>query len=483
MAEFSANTFYYGDNLEILRKYIPDNVVDLIYLDPPFNSQRAYNILFKEADKESTAQIQAFEDTWKWNKSAEDTYYDLIMNAPGELGHLIDGFLKVLGRNDVTAYLVMMAIRLVELHRVLKKTGSIYLHCDPTASHYLKVLMDVIFGKENFRNEIIWHYRRWTGKAERFQKLHDIILFYSKTNNYYFNAPFDQYTEKSLYRKQWYHTRIKNGEVYKTEINTRGVRMGDVWTIPVINSQSKERLGYPTQKPLVLLERIIKASSKKGDIVLDPFCGCGTTVAAAQKLGREWLGIDITHLAINLMKNRMKKLFPKIRFQVAGEPTTLEEAKALALQNRFQFEWWALSLVGAQPMRDKHKGADKGIDGIVSFFDNGDNRKIIIIQVKSGHVQASQIRDLKGVLEREKADIGVLMTLEKPTEPMIKEALSAGVYKSSVWGKNYPKIQILTIKDLFNGAKIQSPPQKESFKNPKTEFLNTDIKISNLLLL
>jgi site-specific DNA-methyltransferase (adenine-specific) len=230
--------------------------------------------------------------------------------------------------------------------------------------------------------------------------------------------------------------------------------------IPPINSQAQERLGYPTQKPEALLERILLASSNEGDLVLDPFCGCGTAIAVAEKLGRRWIGIDITHLAIALMRNRLQTAFgPTLSpYEVIGDPKDLESATALAIQDRYQFEWWALGLVDAWPAQDKKKGADSGIDGYISFFDdNSGKAKRIIVQVKSGHVGATQIRDLKGTLEREKAAIGVLVTLEEPTKPMKTEAVSAGFYDSEHFKGEYPRVQILTIRELLDGAKVRFP--------------------------
>ena len=275
------NQLYYGDNLDILRTHIPDESVDLIYIDPPFNSNQAYNVIFNEADGSSSqAQIRAFEDTWHWGETTEQAYHELVLTAPHLLIETIRSFRGFLTETNLMAYLVMMALRLVELHRVLKPTGSFYLHCDPTASHYLKIILDQIFGVQNFRNEIVWHYRRWTGTAHRFLAMHDILFFYTKEESgYVFNPLYADYTEKSLKRKQNYHTRIKGDDVYVTSINKKGVKENDVWMIPVLNSQAKERLGYPTQKPEALLERIIQASSNEGDVVLDTFCGCGTAVA------------------------------------------------------------------------------------------------------------------------------------------------------------------------------------------------------------
>ncbi|MBE2192992.1 MAG: restriction endonuclease, partial [Anaerolinea sp.] len=507
------NTLFYGDNLDILREYIPDQSIDLIYLDPPFNSNRSYNVLYKdEGGRDSQAQITAFEDTWHWDRSAEATYTHLVTGVGGKVGSMISALRSFVGTNQMLAYLVMMAARLVELHRVLKPTGSLYLHCDPTASHYLKVVLDAIFGVENFRNEIVW--QRTTAKSLASRKLpdnHDVMLYYGKTDQVVWNDnamrdPYDldDLDDKTLkkysnidsdgrryqltdltnpnrdrpnltyeflgIKRVWRWTKermqaaYEAGQVvqpspgavprYKRYLDEqRGKPVGDVWVdIPPLNSQAAERLGYPTQKPLALLERIINASSNPGDVVLDPFAGCGTAVAAAQKLGRRWIGIDITHLAVALNKYRLKAMFPEVQFAVVGEPQDLAGARQLANDDKYQFQWWALSLVRARPQggeagsKQGKKGADKGIDGVISFIDDHTQKgKRVIIQVKGGSVKSGDVRDLVGTLEREKAEIGVFITLEAPSKPMRQEAASAGFYHSPGWDKDYPRVQILTI--------------------------------------
>jgi len=457
------NALYYGDNLEILREHIKDETIDLIYLDPPFNSKQSYNILFAEKNgTQSPAQIKAFEDTWHWDRKAEETYREIEENLPKEIADLIRALRSFLGENDMMAYLVMMAIRLQELYRVLKPTGSIYLHCDPTASHYLKLLMDAVFGANYFRNEIVWYYRRWTNASRNFQKMHDIIFWYSKAANYKFEKLFQPFSEKTIHRKISVDRITNLGEKRDLE---KGIVMHDVWEIPYIHSQSKERLGYPTQKPEALLERIIKASSNEGDIILDPFCGCGTTITVAEKLKRKWIGIDITHLAVSLMKHRLENSFGnKVNYKVIGEPVDLKGAEELAREDTYQFQWWALGLVGARPAEsEKKKGADRGIDGCIYFHDEPKKgkTKAIILQVKCGHINRGMIDALKGVVEREGAQIGVFITLQKPTKPMKKEALLSGFYESPS-GKHYPKIQILKIEDLIDGNKNIERPSKIS---------------------
>ncbi len=465
------NKLYFGDNLDILREHVASESVDLIYLDPPFNSKATYNVLFQEKSGEgSAAQITAFEDTWHWGMESEYAYQEVVKESSKKLADLLQAMRTFLGQNDMMAYLVMIAQRMVELHRVLKPTGSIYLHCDQTASHYLKLVMDSVFGVDNFRNEIIWSYKRYTAKSNRFQKLHDVILFYGRSSHSAFNELRDEYGQKSgkadsHYKQddngQWYRWQKRRGqEPYKVYLS-EGRRLGDVWELPHINASAKERLGYPTQKPEALLERIIRASSQEGNIVLDPFCGCGTTIAVAERLKRRWIGIDITHLAISLMRHRLHDTFgPDLSpYEVIGDPKDLASAQALAEQNRYQFEWWALGLVDARPAQDKRKGADRGVDGYINFFDdNSGKAKSIIVQVKSGGVNRSYIATLKGDREREKAPIGILITLEEPTKPMLEEATTAGYYEPEHFpGYQYPRIQILTIRELLDGKEAQYP--------------------------
>ena len=318
---------YYSDNLPVLEN-MEDEFVDLIYLDPPFNSNRAYNIIWPD----DLGQVTAFDDTWSWSPEC-----DVILQNISHLDskRILNAFVDAMGKVQICAYLVNMAVRLIEMKRILKSTGSIYLHCDPTASHYLKIIMDEIFGRKNFQNEIIWHYRRWTGKAKKFQKLHDVIFFYTKTDTYNFNVLYTDYTEGSVNRKmQGVLNRFKDGKshfVSNESIDEKGVRENDVWQIPFVAPSAKERLGYPTQKPLALLKRILNASSNEGDVVLDPFCGCGTTVIASEALRRHWIGIDITYSSIAAIKERFKreKFTTWGNIQLLGEPATEEEVKLI----------------------------------------------------------------------------------------------------------------------------------------------------------
>ena len=514
----SDNILYYGDNLDVLRRHVAAESIDLVYLDPPFNSNATYNVLFAEHSGELAAsQIKAFEDTWRWDQESAHEYFWTV-EAGGAVAKALQAFFMLLGESNMMAYLAMMAPRLVELRRVLKPTGSIYLHCDDTASHHLKLLMDAIFGPQCFRTEIIWkrssaHSDTKQGRRQ-YGRIHDVLLFYAKTAEWTWNPVHMPYSADYLdgkYRyvepeagrrytlgdltgpggaakgnpafevmgvtKFWRFSRERMDELiaqgrivqpspgavprYKRYLDEMpGVLVQDVWDdISPINAMAAERLGYPTQKPEALLERIIRSSSNEGDVLLDPFCGCGTAVAVAQRLKRRWIGIDITHLAINLMKSRLltgQGVEQKRDYQVVGEPADLAGAQQLAREDPWQFQWWALGLVGARPSEQK-KGADRGIDGRLPFHE-GDPTDIrqIVLSVKAGHTNVAHVRDLRGVLERENAAIGVLITMEEPTAPMRAEAASAGFYESP-WGK-HPRLQILTVAELLASRRIDSPP-------------------------
>ncbi len=506
------NKLYFGDNLDIVREHVPDESVDLIYLDPPFNSNATYNVLFREGSGEgSAAQIHAFDDTWHWDIESERAYREVVTDGPKKLGDLLGAMRSFLGQNDMMAYLAMMAPRMKELDRVLKPTGSIYIHCDPTASHYLKLLMDAVFGAENFQNEIIWKRQSAHSDARRYGSVHDTMLFCSKSGNFVWNKLFQPYD--SDYVAQYYRyadddgRRFMSGDlgaaglqgggyeyewkgvvrVWRVPLETMGrldsegrvfyTRNGiprikryldeakgnpvqDVWSdIQSLRSWHNERLGYPTQKPEALLERIIQASSNEGDVVLDPFCGCGTAVAVAERLGRRWIGIDVTHLAISLMKSRLHDTFRTqlSEYDVVGVPQDLESARALATESehdgRYQFEYWALGLVDARPGNNRRKGADAGVDGYINFFDDESGKaKTVLVQVKSGHVQRNIIATLKGDMEREQAEMGLLVTLEPPTGPMVQEAVAAGLYEPEHFpDRQFPRVQIATIEDLLSG--------------------------------
>jgi site-specific DNA-methyltransferase (adenine-specific) len=505
------NRLYFGDCLDIM-KSLEGETVDLVYLDPPFNSNATYNVLFASPKgQHAKAQIEAFDDTWHWGEQSEGEYREILKSGATDISNTLSSIIDFLGRNDLTAYLTMMVSRLSELYRVLKPTGSLYLHCDPTASHYLKILMDAIFGPSCYLNEIVWQRTGAHNDAKRFGKITDIILFYSKSSTYTFNTQYTDYQPEYIAkrftytepdgRRFWPNTATspsprptmtyqwkdcptprngwrferktmeklesenrlyysKTGMVYVKNYldEAKGRPVQNLWTDIAMSKSGAERLGYPTQKPVALLERIILTSSNPGDTVLDPFCGCGTSIHAAEKLDRNWVGIDITHLAISLIERRLRDAFPHCKFETLGTPKDLDSAANLAERDKYQFQWWALSLIDAQPYKDKKKGADGGIDGQI-FFDDGKLRKILV-SVKGGmNVSVSMIRDLAGTMQSNKADIGIFITLAPPTKPMLTEALNSGYYESELFqGREYRRIQILTINGLLNGTEKASYP-------------------------
>ncbi|RPI60156.1 MAG: site-specific DNA-methyltransferase [Planctomycetaceae bacterium] len=529
------------------KDFLPNESVDLIYLDPPFNSQQNYNVLFKEtADTPEAAQIKAFEDTWTWDQAANKALSQLHNDpsVPAPLVELTKTFMSFLKASPMMAYLVQMSIRLVHMHRVLKPTGSLYLHCDPTASHYLKMVLDAIFEPANFVNEIVWKRTHAHSGAKKYGCVHDVILFYAKSPAFIWHTQHMPYS--SDYKKNFFRFADEDGRRYRATILTgAGTRTGssgkpwrgidptavgrhwaipgyvrailptpktttvqealdqleaanriiwpkkkggtphfkqymddlpgtsvqDVWTdIPPISAVAAERLGYPTQKPLALLKRIIAASSKPGNVILDPFCGCGTTIDAVETINREnrkarrrrWIGIDVTHIAVNLIKHRLTRFKPAPEYDVIGEPQSIAAARRLAKDDPYQFQFWALGLIGARPIgRTKKKGADRGIDGVRYFIDElkaGQSvTKNMLVQVKGGHVKSGDIRDFVGTLARENAEMGVFITLEEPSGPMNAEAATAGMY-ASPWDKqSYPRVQILTISDLLADSHKPNP--------------------------
>ena len=504
----SGDALFYGDNLDILRNHIEDESVDLVYLDPPFNSNANYNVLFRAPDgSQSQSQIVAFDDTWHWTDSAEAAFDDVMRS----------------GHSDAAEMLRAM-------RAVLKPTGSLYLHCDPTASHYLKILLDAVFGVANFRNEIIWKRKAGRGEtnnsAVRFGVSHDLILFYSKSKQLTFarqlrpNNPnyiaskyihkdpdgrvyqLDNLTSPSprpnlTYEYKGYQppangwavslARMKQmdeeSRLYFPSDKAKRIRrkryldelegetVDSLWDdISPINSQAAERLGYPTQKPVALLERILKASSNENDLVLDPFCGCGTTIHAAEKLNRRWIGIDVTHLAVGLIRDRLTSAFPQAQFEVIGVPRDLAAARELARADKHEFQLWALSMiVGAQPFKGGRKGADGGVDGYIWFQPDGKKHEKAVVSIKGGdNVDVRMIRDLIATVDRENAKVGVFVTLAKPTRPMISEAAAAGFYESPLHGR-VAKIQILTIENLFEKQQPDLPWIAPSSKSAKRE--------------
>jgi len=549
------NKLYFGDNLGILREHVETESVDLVYLDPPFNSKADYNVLFKNASGEdNAAQAHAFKDTWEWDEAAAQAFHELMVSPaiPTNLKNLMEA-LKVFltgdtGKrgNSMMAYLTMMALRLVELHRVLKPTGSLYLHCDPTASHYIKLILDAVFGFPCYQSEITWQRSTAHNDARGYGDNTDIVLFYTKSLAFTWNQQFQPYDDEYLARfsrqdadgRKWTDDNLsakgltgggytyehkgitgywrcppetmerldKEGRLHFT--SKGGIRLKRyldempgrplqaLWDdISPINSQAQERLGYPTQKPEALLERIIQASSNEGDVVLDPFCGCGTTIAVAEKLSRRWIGIDVTYVAVDLMERRLidqftpnvgvqtlanitvqkrrhalKTYFAKgedelgigLRtglkpFEVIGVPQTADDARFLFQNDPYQFEWWAVAMLGAQGKEFK-KGADQGIDGIITFTDTPTEYHRAVVSVKGGKLNATMLRDLKGVMQREKAVIGILVTNDPPTGPMKTEAASAGRWNSKLHpDRSYPCLQILTAEEILAGKDADIP--------------------------
>jgi DNA modification methylase len=546
------NKLYYGDNLNVLRDHIASESVDLIYLDPPFNSNANYNILFRSpTGKAAESQIEAFEDTWHWNDKAEAAFHDVMTSGNTDVAELLRAMRGFLKENDMMAYLAMMAVRLIELHRVLRPSGSLYLHCDPTASHYLKLLLDGVFRKIGYRSEIVWKRTSSHNSAKRWGPVHDTIFHYSKSDSFVWNEVFESYDEK--YIDKFYRFEDEKGRYTVGDLTGAGKRTGDSgkpwrefdpttrgrhWAVPTsairragingdfetlspqdklerldqlgliywppkgdvprfkrylesdrgvaaqdiiidigpISSQAQERLGYPTQKPLALLERIICASSNEGDVILDPFCGCGTAVDAAQKLGRQWIGIDVTHLSIGLIERRMKDRYGEgLKYEVIGTPNDLASAEKLAADEPHQFQYWITQAVDGQPFQGGRKGMDRGIDGFIYFTrteatDKGSDKQVTeaaIISVKAGrNVGVAMVRDLKGVMEREKAPIGIFICVVNPTREMEREAAAAGVYTDPGTGRTFPKLQIYTLAEHFLGLRPKVPllNRKASYK-------------------
>lgn len=517
------NKLWHGDNLDVLRTMGSESV-DLVYLDPPFKSDHDYNMLYKERDgSRSAAQEKAFTDTWEWDPKAAKAYRQTI-EAGGSVSDVLDAFRRILaedggtrttGRSEMLAYLSMMAPRLVQLRRVLKTTGSLYLHCDAVASHYLKLLLDGVFGSENFRSEIIWKRTSGHSDATRYGAAHDTILFYTKSDDYTWNAVFQPY--EASYVERYYRYKDKDGRRFMSgDIGAAGLKGGGydyewrgvrrVWRCPIetmrrldaegrifytrngiprmkryldesngmpaqdlwadieaLRSWHAERIGFPTQKPVALLQRMIDASSNKGDTILDPFCGCGSTIEAAENLGRKWIGIDITHLAIEVIEGRLAKRGLTAGVDYAEDcrfaPATLPDVEALARKDKHAFQAWALQQAGVEPFQLK-PGPDRGIDARKIFFDpaGSTQRREIIVSVKGGKLPPTSVRDLIGTVQRERAQIGVLISLKPPTRNMVRDAAEAPTYRGSD-GRIYSGIQILTVSDLLDGHSLEYPLQ------------------------
>jgi DNA modification methylase len=544
------NKLFYGDNLDVLREKVASESVDLVYLDPPFNSNRSYNVIFGRNETTAdvaAAQIQAFNDTWHWTPITDGQYqrYTQMGELPERVADALTAFWTLLGENDAMAYLVNMAPRLVELHRVLKSTGSLYLHCDPTMSHYLKILLDAIFGPNRFVNEITW--KRSTAHSDSKQgarhmgRVHDTILFYTKTDGYPFTVEMTQYDEKYVakrfvhqdsdgrrykdadltaakpggdtsfgwrvkalvgtknwegdiaaewqnpkpgwtykevfpssgrywaYSRQNFQAFHEEDLLYYTSTGTprlkqyadelEGVQLQDIWNdIFPVNSQAAERLGYPTQKPVALLERIVRMSSKEGDVVLDPFCGCGTTIDAAQKLNRTWMGIDITFIAVDLIQKRLQDRYPGIEgtYETFGIPRDIEGAMALFKRSPFDFERWAVSRVDARP-NEKQVG-DKGVDGVARFYLDKKTFGRVLVSVKGGaNIGPQFVRDLIGTVQTQKAQMGVLITMAAPTRGVLDAVDHGGTYTWPVNGQSFPLVQVITVADLLAGNRPRMP--------------------------
>ncbi|WBO21608.1 DNA methyltransferase [Sphingomonas abietis] len=545
------NRLHYGDNLDVLRAHVADASVDLVYLDPPFNSNASYNILFKSQSGAGTdASIEAFDDSWQWGPAAANALIEITQSGHHKLHMLMQAMRSAIGENALMAYLAMMAVRLVELHRVLKPTGSLYLHCDPTASHYLKLVLDAVFGAENFRNEIVWRRTNAHNKLSRqFGPIHDIIFFYSVSDRMIFHPGRRPFT-KSYVKDSFPHEDAR-GPYQSNVLTGAGSRKGDSgqpwrgydpnaknrhWALPgkllaelagergaaspqhlldrldalglilhparsgslprykqyleagdgVLHQDiwayqpgtrgilvgtpdgidqdvkwldnTDEKLGYPTQKPLALLERIIAASSNPGDVVLDPFCGCGTAVDAAQKLGRQWIGIDVTHLAVGLIEKRLREGYGEaVRFETIGVPKDRDSALRLAGEKPHEFQNWFCLKVGGYPLDGGRKGADRGVDGHFYPYESGGTTSTGVISVKAGqHVGVAMVRDLRGVMERDAYPFGLFLSAYEPTRPMLAEAMAAGLHDTQLG--RFPRLQILTPADIFHGGGAKLPP-------------------------
>lgn len=532
------NTLYYGDNLDILRRKLRDETVDLCYIDPPFNSKRNYFQIYNNIGKDDQAQAQAFIDTWTWNELAITGYAEIITNFEGRYTRqtieLLKGLRAVLGDGGLLAYLVSMTQRVNEIQRVLKPTGSFYLHCDPTASHYLKLVLDSVFCARggDYLNEITWQRTTPKGHAYcRYPTAQDILLFYTKGkeptwNSLYANHRLEylgshyKYIEAETGRRYrldnlnnpnkdrpnltyeflgvtrvWRWTRERMQEAYEQGLivqtkpggvpqlkryldEQEGTPVTSVWTdIPPINSQAQERLGYPTQKPEALLERIIQASSNEGDTVLDAYCGCGTTVAVAQRLRRHWIGIDITYQSIAVILKRLEDSFGAAVMDsivLDGIPRDMESARALATKKddrvRKEFEKWALLTYSKNRATiNEKKGADRGVDGIAYIVTGSDATERVIFQVKSGAVKRNDIATLHGDMTREGAVMAVFLTQEEPTKPMRDEALAAGVYHHALLDRDYSRIQIVTVREMIeDGKRIDLPLSLDVLKKAAT---------------
>ena len=479
-----ANTLYSGDCLDVMRHWA-DNCIDLIYLDPPFNSNANYGVIFgkdnKGNDLDERAQFTAFQDTWHWTSEAEVRVQEMIADANHPAHKAIVGLNAVIGETGMLAYISYMAERIAQMHRILKDVGSLYLHCDSTASHYLKVVLDEIFGVENFRNEITWkRYRgKRSGATKKFAAVTDCLFFYGKSNHSDFNpifTPLDEDYVKRVYRfddgdgKGAYRFggRIRNRKYYLQ--NSKGVALTNLWDdVPELNGTAKESLGYPTQKPLALLERIIKASSNESGLVLDPFCGCGTTAEAAFNLNRNFIGIDISPYAVTkVCKERLKGAG---NIKVLGLPTDMQSAKEI---DPFMFEQWAVTCMPGFEPNNKMVG-DGGVDGRATLLHKPDGENgVVIAQVKQGSLSADAQRALLSQIIGRKASVGIFVTLHKmnqtPTARTV--ARDAGAYQHQGGIKKYPRIVYWSIEEYFDGLAPPLPDLIPSRAEQQRDFLN-----------
>lgn len=529
-----------GDNLDVLKSGSIDTAsVDVIYLDPPFNSNQYYNLPFTTLGKDAAA-VEAFKDIWSWDDATRDLEKRLRAERDTIALSTYINDVKMLrgGQDSLSAYLVNMAIRLHEMKRVMKSSGAIYLHCDPKASHYLKVLMDAVFGSKRFLNEISWKRSgRRSSIKKSLRRAHDVILLYTKSSAYTFNLDYeetddtllDKYTGKDkrgLFRlvplmasgkvkggetgQPWRgfdpNSRGKSGMHWLTKHEkleeyvsaglvdfprkadgvpqlkyywdqNKGIPLSDFWDdIALINSMGDESLGYPTQKPLALLERIISLSSNEGDTVLDPFCGCGTTLQAAEVLHRNWIGIDVSRFSVGVVKNRLVESFEKgilKQITVSGIPTDVESALALARDNPWEFEKWACGQLGAKGLykRPGAKGADSGIDGVIEFYADPSSKSYAIVQVKGGTVKPNDVKALYSDVEREPlATAGVFVCFERFKGTALNSA-SRKVFKDKIAGNEWPVIQVLTIEEMLAGSMPKLPNQviQQGFRTDRAQ--------------
>ena len=465
----TTNRLYFGDCLDVMREDIPDESVDLIYLDPPFNSKRLYNAFI------GGAQWVAFDDTWRWSEAVDD--FHEVASQPA-LARTMEGLRPILGEGANLAYLSYMANRLVECRRVLKSTGSIYLHCDPTFSHYLKIVMDGIFEPRRFLNEVVWHYKSFHGNVKRYYaRKHDTLLMYTKSSKWKFNRQWEEDNTNTIDFERWRDYLVEGRYIYAANMpeqdsrftrylrrwigengrepgpddmvyEVQGQALDTVWDIKPIDPKDKsERLGYPTQKPLALLERIIKASSNQGDVVLDPFCGCGTTIEAAQRLDRRWIGIDICVNACKVIERRINSHFDSLWDDVEfiGMPKTIQDAKTLASLDKFRFERWAASLVDGMEANTRQRG-DKGIDGWGRLPIRKGQFIDLVSQVKGGSTGPGDVQAFNGARQQAGADLGIFTCFDdRVTQGMRDTAASAGRFMET------PVVQIYTVEDYFAG--------------------------------